>query len=561
MSPARTAGPPGATAFAVVVPSIGRPSLHRLLETLAAQAETSPRAPRPVEVVVADDRRLPRPGRGARRPRTSRDDEPAALPALDLGPAGERLGGRVVRTGGRGPAAARNAGWRSTSTPWVVFLDDDVELPDGWADLLAADLASAGPRTGGVQGRLHVPVPAHRRPTDWERGTAGLERAAWATADMAYRRAALEQVCGFDERFPRAYREDADLALRVRDAGWELARGTRTTTHPVRPADDRVSLRVQAGTRDDATMRALHGPRWRERAETGRGRLTWHVATVGAATLAAAGLLARRPRVAALGVVAWAALTADFLRQRLAPGPRPGDDEFGPELRRMAWTSAAIPFAAVRHRVAGTLAVREGLEPWPASLGAVLFDRDGTLVHDVPYNGDPDAVRPVDGARDVLDALRARGVRVGVVSNQSGVGRGLLTSRQVDAVNARVEEILGPFDTWQVCPHPPDAACACRKPGPGLVLAAADALGVEPWRCAVVGDIGADVGAALAAGATPVLVPTSVTRAEEVAAAPCVANDLAAAVSELDGRLAGTVRSPVARSADPATTTAEERAA
>ncbi|MGO2180553.1 D-glycero-alpha-D-manno-heptose-1,7-bisphosphate 7-phosphatase, partial [Cellulosimicrobium funkei] len=254
------------------------------------------------------------------------------------------------------------------------------------------------------------------------------------------------------------------------------------------------------------------------------------------------GLVARRPRVAALGAIGWAALTAQFLGRRLAPGPRPGDDAFGPELRRMAWTSAAIPFAAVRHRVAGTLAARRGLEPWPPPLAAVLLDRDGTLVHDVPYNGDPAAVRPVEGARAVLDDLRARGVRLGVVSNQSGVGRGLLTRAQVDAVNARVEELLGPFDTWQVCPHAPDDACACRKPGPGLVLAAAADLGVEPWRCAVVGDIGADVGAALAAGATPVLVPTPVTRAEEVAAAPCVVPDLAAAVRALDDRLPGPPR-------------------
>lgn len=515
--------------YAVVVPSIGRPSLLRLLETLAAQADGSPAAPRPSEVVVADDRRLPVAGGGTAQ-------EPVPEP-LDLGDVGARLGARVVRTGGRGPAAARNAGWRSTSAPWVVFLDDDVELPDGWADLLAADLAAAGERTGGVQGRLHVPLPTHRRPTDWERGTAGLQDALWPTADMAYRRAALEQVDGFDERFPRAYREDADLALRVREAGWELARGTRTTTHPVRPTDDGVSLRVQAGTRDDATMRALHGPDWRERAETGRGRLAWHVATVGAAGVAVAGLLARRPGVAALGAATWAGLTLDFARRRLAPGPRPGDDVFAAELRRMAWTSAAIPFAAVRHRVAGTLAARRGLDPWPGTLAAVLFDRDGTLVHDVPYNGDPAAVRPVDGAREVLDDLRARGVRVGVVSNQSGVARGMITRDQVDAVNARVEELLGPFDTWQVCPHGPDDACACRKPAPGMVLAAAAELGVPPWRCAVVGDIGADVAAALAAGATPVLVPTPVTRAEEVDAAPHVAADLAAALRALKDRL------------------------
>jgi histidinol phosphatase-like enzyme len=76
---------------------------------------------------------------------------------------------------------------------------------------------------------------------------------------------------------------------------------------------------------------------------------------------------------------------------------------------------------------------------------AVLFDRDGTLVRDVPYNGDPSRVEPMPGARAALDRLRAAGVRTAVVSNQSGVARGLLTRDQVDAVNARVEEVLGPL--------------------------------------------------------------------------------------------------------------------
>ena len=79
---------------------------------------------------------------------------------------------------------------------------------------------------------------------------------------MAYRRAALESVHGFDERFPRAFREDADLA--APGPGRRLAaepRAARTTTHPVRPADRWVSVRVQAGNADDALMRALHGRR------------------------------------------------------------------------------------------------------------------------------------------------------------------------------------------------------------------------------------------------------------------------------------------------------------
>jgi D-glycero-D-manno-heptose 1,7-bisphosphate phosphatase len=161
---------------------------------------------------------------------------------------------------------------------------------------------------------------------------------------------------------------------------------------------------------------------------------------------------------------------------------------------------------------------------------AVLFDRDGTLVVDVPYNGDPVRVKPVPGARAALDRLRAAGLPIAVVSNQSGVARGLLTTEQVAAVNARVDELLGPFDAVVVCEHGPDDGCACRKPRPGLVLEAARRLGVDPARCVLVGDIGTDVEAARAAGARPVLVPTAVTRPEEVAAAPEVADDLAAAV-------------------------------
>ncbi|HKT03110.1 MAG TPA: HAD-IIIA family hydrolase, partial [Rugosimonospora sp.] len=123
---------------------------------------------------------------------------------------------------------------------------------------------------------------------------------------------------------------------------------------------------------------------------------------------------------------------------------------------------------------------------------AVLLDRDGTLVRDVPYNGDPQRVVPVPGARTALDRLRAAGLRLAVVSNQSGIGRGLLTLEAVSRVNARIEELLGPFDGWHLCPHTADDGCGCRKPAPGLVHAAARALGTVAARCVVVGDIGSD---------------------------------------------------------------------
>ena len=162
---------------------------------------------------------------------------------------------------------------------------------------------------------------------------------------------------------------------------------------------------------------------------------------------------------------------------------------------------------------------------------AVLLDRDGTLVVDVPYNADPALVQPMPGAVAAVRALREAGVPLGVVSNQSGIARGLITPAQLAAVHARVDEIFGPFDTWQFCPHGPEDGCPCRKPQPGMVLAAAEALGVAPADVVVIGDIGADVGAAAAAGARSVLVPTPVTRAEEVRDAPLVAATLAEAVA------------------------------
>jgi D-glycero-D-manno-heptose 1,7-bisphosphate phosphatase len=166
---------------------------------------------------------------------------------------------------------------------------------------------------------------------------------------------------------------------------------------------------------------------------------------------------------------------------------------------------------------------------------AVLFDRDGTLVVDVPYNGDPARVRPVPGAGAALDLLQAAGIPAGVVTNQSGIARGLLTDADVRHVNQRVDELLGPFDVWGVCPHGPDDGCRCRKPEPGLILWAAGRICTPPSDCVVIGDIGADIAAARAAGARGILVPTPVTRPEEVLEAPEVAETIEDAVDLLLG--------------------------
>lgn len=159
------------------------------------------------------------------------------------------------------------------------------------------------------------------------------------------------------------------------------------------------------------------------------------------------------------------------------------------------------------------------MEPLFHSPQAVLFDRDDTLIVDVPYNGDPSLVSPMPTVPEALQLLRERGIPIGVISNQSGVGRGLITIDDVRSVNDRVEELLGPFDVWRMCPHTAEEGCGCRKPEPGLIISAASALRIAPADTVMIGDIGADVGAAAATGAAGILVPTPRTRQEEVEAA------------------------------------------
>ncbi len=474
--PGRRRGSATPVRYTVVVPTTGRATLTALLRGLDAGA-----GPPPAELLVVDD-----------RPRPTGID----LPAL-------RTPVRLLRSGGRGPAAARNLGRRAAGTEWVVFLDDDVLTGADWPAQLHADLAGLPDDVAASTGRIVVPVPDTRRPTDDERDTLALTRARWITADMAYRRDVLAAVGGFDERFPRAYREDADLALRVRRAGWRIAGGTRVTTHPPRSGGVLGSVRRQRGNADNALMRAKHGRYWRDEAGEGPGRLGGHVATTVAGLAATALLAAGRPRAAALPGGVWAGRSAGFAARRVRPGPRTAA-----EVTRMVVTSALIPPVATAHRLAGELRVRRGR--------AVLFDRDDTLIEDVPYLSDPEKVRPMPGAARALETVRAAGVPVGVVSNQSGLARGHLTPADLRAVRTRVDDLLGPFSTWQECPHGPDDGCPCRKPRPGLVRGAARELGVPVRHCVLIGDIGADVEAALTAGARAILVPTARTLPEEV---------------------------------------------
>jgi histidinol-phosphate phosphatase family protein len=495
--------------YMVVIPTIGRAGLADLVNSVDGE-------PAPARIVIADDRLDP--ASNLQLPKTR-------APLL------------VVGTHGHGPAAARNAGWQAAETEWVAFLDDDVSVPADWCSRLAHDLENLPDEVGASQAWLHVPMPAGRRPTDEERRTTGLVGARWITADMAYRRRALVATGGFDERFPRAFREDSDLALRTVRAGFTIVWGDRVTTHPIISRGGwRSSLRAQAGNADNALMRAKYGRHWRRLAATGPGRTGRHLASVAAVAAAAVAAISRRPRTAKAAGGLWALLTAEFMIERVLPGPRTAQ-----EIATVLATSVAIPPLALFHRAKGELAARLPRRQTPPNRPrAVLFDRDGTLIENIDYLADPGGVQPLPGAERVLTSLRRNGIAVGVVSNQSGVARGLITPAQLDSVNARVDTLLGPFDTWQVCPHGPTDGCSCRKPQPGMVVAAAAELGITTEECVLIGDTGADVDAALTAGAHAVLVPTAETLVAEVDRAAIVASvapNLAAAVRRSVGRL------------------------
>lgn len=160
--------------------------------------------------------------------------------------------------------------------------------------------------------------------------------------------------------------------------------------------------------------------------------------------------------------------------------------------------------------------------PWDV----LLVDRDGLLIENRPYLSDPCQVVVIHNVAEALAVARNAGLRIVVISNQSGIARNLLTWTELRAVNKRVNDLLGPFEAWYICPHLPDAGCECRKPSPGMIWRAAEELRIPAHRCLMVGDRLSDVQAADRAGASGVLIPTSETPYEEVTLAPMVFENL-----------------------------------
>jgi len=167
---------------------------------------------------------------------------------------------------------------------------------------------------------------------------------------------------------------------------------------------------------------------------------------------------------------------------------------------------------------------------------AVFVDRDGTLIEEVGYLDRPDRVQLYPWSVAAIRALNRAGVRVVMVTNQSGVARGFFTETVVEEVHARISEELAAggahLDAYYYCPHHPDGrireyarACDCRKPGRALVDRAVDEFNIDLTRSFAVGDRWFDVGLARAVGARGILVRTGYGAREERSAPDGLAAD------------------------------------
>lgn len=142
----------------------------------------------------------------------------------------------------------------------------------------------------------------------------------------------------------------------------------------------------------------------------------------------------------------------------------------------------------------------------------LVLDRDGTLIVEKHYLADPELVELIPGVLDALHALAEQGWVFVVVTNQSGVARGMFTLEDVAAVNAKIDSLLAESGLkvagWYVSPDGPEGVSQTRKPAPGLVLQAAQAIGFTPSEAVYVGDKASDLLLGRNLGGRDVLVRT-----------------------------------------------------
>jgi glycosyltransferase involved in cell wall biosynthesis len=319
--------------ISVVMPTYRRPALlSRCLDALLAQSLPGDA----YEIVVVDDGRT--------------DDTRACVAEFEA--IASHAGGPSIRyvqpEGTRGPAGARNRGWRAARGALIAFTDDDTVPDVDWLRL--GEAAMAAPGRVAAWGRVHVPLPATL--TDNARNTAGLENAVFVTANAFVLCEALAAVGGFDERYLRAWREDTDLYFALLAAYPQpraiVSAPRALVLHPVRDAKFLVSIGQQANMAFDALLFKKYPQLYDQHIGFRHPPVDYSLivaATVGALVAAPfSGLLA-----AALGAVALAGILV--LTARRFKGLTPSMRQFV----EMLVSSCAIPYLSLYWRAVGAL--------------------------------------------------------------------------------------------------------------------------------------------------------------------------------------------------------------
>ncbi len=329
--PANAARAQGVRDISVVIPTFRRfDLLRRCLAAVCAQNID----PCSFEVIVCDD---------------GNDAHTRAL--VEVIAAQECARGLDVRyigvTGTRGPAGARNCGWRAARAGVIAFTDDDTIPDPGW---LAAGIHAMQPGVSAVSGRIDVPLG--RKPTDYARDAAGLARAEFATANCFVRREILSRIGGFDPRFTAAWREDSDLHFSILRAGGTVVHDDAAlVVHPVRSAPWGCSIRQQSKAQFDALLYKKHATLYHTR--IGPGPMLRYYAILGSLAAALAGFVVGAPVIAWTGGALWAGQTAWFAVQRLHDAAHTPS-----HIAEMIVTSAVIPPLSIFWRLCGAIRFR-----------------------------------------------------------------------------------------------------------------------------------------------------------------------------------------------------------
>jgi cellulose synthase/poly-beta-1,6-N-acetylglucosamine synthase-like glycosyltransferase len=248
----------------------------------------------------------------------------------------------IPATGTSGPAAARNLGWQAAYGEVIAFTDDDCIPKPDW---LKQGLAAFEDGVAGVSGQVEVPLS--KDPTDYQKNASQLAWSRFVTANCFYRRCALQQAGGFDQRFTTAWREDTDLFFRMLTRSFKLHYAPAAVVlHPVRPAPWGISIKQQRKSMYNALLYKNHPGLYRRHIQS-RPPLKYYTIVL-SAIIAWGAAASGSWTVASLMAILWALQTLHFALQRLRHTSRRLD-----HVLEMLVTSVFIPPLSVFWRLYG----------------------------------------------------------------------------------------------------------------------------------------------------------------------------------------------------------------